>query len=111
MFVIWGYNPADKTCHAYGPFGPDAIESAEAQAKTLWPTWTIVAQAVTVNPKYPQVADPTWLLFGWPFSYSGPAEYFAYISDDPATLDALGSAMQASAAANTYYVLQLQATV
>ncbi|MHB1950230.1 MAG: hypothetical protein ACYCQK_01995 [Acidiferrobacteraceae bacterium] len=119
MFVIWGYNPADKTCHAYGPYVDQTAADADAaKAKAIWPTWDILVQPVlALSPRYPQVADPTWLLWVTPFIYSGggstPASdpYSAYLSDDPAALDALGSAMEATPAANSYQVIKLEATV
>lgn len=112
MFVIWGYDPAAKVCHGYGPYADQATADADAaKAQQIWPTWTVVVQAVEpLSAKYPQASPAPWLLWATPFEFAGAAPvYHAYLSDDPAALDALGTRMGTDAF--SYEVIELEATV
>lgn len=113
MFVIWGYDPATKVCHGYGPYADQAsVDAAAAKAKAIWPIWTVTVAAVTpLSAKYPQAAPATWMLWAQALSFGGAGLPSAYLSSDPAALDALGSAKQASGAAFNYQVLALEGTL
>lgn len=111
MFVIWGYDPATKACHGYGPYADQATADDDAaKARQIWPTWNVVVQPVeALSAKYPQADPAPWLLWTIPFQFVGATPvYHAYLSSDPAALDAYGGAMGVSM---TYEIIQRQATV